>query len=340
MKAAVVAEPGRLEIWDIDKPQMGEYDALVEILYGAACIATDKNFIYGRHLRPVKYPMILGHESVGIVVDVGSKVKNFRVGDMVTDVGCPATADGSITSRAGGFAAFGIVRDFWEMQKAGVDRRLWEKNRSNRVVPHWFCPAASTMITPYRETLSYSRRIGVKRGMRVLVLGSGCTGLCFAAHAVNEGAQSVAMVGTPARKDVAEKMGISAFYSYKAPDVYRELSTHGLFDIIIDAVGARGGLSEALCALKDGGTCGVYGWYDWDSNYINPLRAQRTFVYYAGGYDQAETHVDVISYMKAGKLKPADILALDHIYALDDIMQAYTDAWDRKVIKSVIKIKA
>jgi len=340
MKAAVVAEPGRLEIWDIDKPKMGEYDALVKILYGAACIATDKNFIYGRHLRPVKYPMILGHESVGIVADVGSKVKNFRVGDMVTDVGCPAMPDGSITSRAGGFAQFGIVKDFWEMQKAGLDRSLWEKHRSNRVVPAWFSPAASTMITPYRETLSYSRRIGVKKGKRVLVLGSGCTGLCFAAHAVNEGAESVVMVGTPARKEAAEKMGVSAFYSYKMPDVYREIGAQGLFDIIIDAVGAKGGLSEALFVLKEGGFCGVYGWYDWDSNTINPLGVKRTFTYYAGGYDQAETHDDVISYMKTGRLHPADILELDHVYALDDIMRAYTDAWERKVIKSVIKIKA
>lgn len=338
MKAAIVAEPGRLEIWDIDKPVMGEYDALVEILYGATCIATDKNFIYGRHLRPVQYPMILGHESVGRVVDTGSRVKNFCVGDLVTDVGCPATPDGRISSRAGGFAEYGIVRDFWEMQKAGLPREAWQKNRSNRVIPRWFSPAASTMITPYRETLSYSRRIGVGAGKRVLILGSGCTGLCFASHAVNEGAAHVAMVGTPQRETLAAKLGVSTYYSYKSPDVYVDMPTR--FDIIIDAVGVKGGLSDALRVLEEGGTCGVYGWYDWESNTLNPLAVKRTFVYYAGGYDQAETHDDVISYMKSGRLNPADILALDGVYALSDIMQAYDDAWARKVVKSVIKIKA
>lgn len=340
MKAAVVAEPGKLEIWDIDVPKVEPYDALVEILYCATCIGTDKNYIYGRHLRHVDYPMLLGHESVGRVVEVGKNVKNFAVGDLVTDVGCPATPDGSISSRAGGYAEYGIVRDVCEMKKDGIDRALWEKHRANRVIPSWFLPAAATIVTPYRETLSYLRRIGVRSGSRLLVLGSGCAGLCFAAHAVNEGADFVAMLGTPHREETARKVGISAFYSYKEDGVHEAIrESCGLFDVIIDAVGAKGALSNALCLLKTHGTCGVYGWYDWDANCINPFAARDTFTLYASGYDQAETHDDVIRYMKSGDLHPEHILALDHIYELDDIWQAYTDAWDRKVIKSVIRIR-
>lgn len=340
MRAAVVVEPGKLEIWDIDKPIVGDYDALVEILYGATCIGTDKNYIYGRHIRPVQYPMLLGHESVGRVVELGRKVKNFAVGDLVTDVGCPGTPDGRISSRAGGYAEYGIVKDVCEMKKDGSPRAEWEKNRANRVIPAWFSPAASTLITPYRETLSYSRRIGVKKGSRVLILGSGCAGLCFAAHAVNEGAALVAMIGTPAREAVTKKLGVHAFISYKSEDIYKTLEDeYGLFDIIIDAVGAKGALSDALALLKPYGTCGVYGWYDWNANYINPFAARYSFVFYSGGYDQSETHDDVITYMKSGDLNPADILELGHIYELDDIWKAYTDAWDRKVIKSVIRIR-
>lgn len=340
MKAAVVVEPGTLEIWDIDMPKMGEYDALVEILYGATCIGTDKNYIYGRHLREVKYPMLLGHESVGRVVETGSKVKNFCIGDLVTDVGCPPTADGKISARAGGFAEYGIVKDVCEMKKAGIPRSMWEKNTANRVLPSWFSPAASTIVTPYRETLSYLRRMGMKKGAKVLVLGSGCAGLCFAAHAVNEGAECVAMIGTPIRESVAKKVGVNAFYSYKTAGVQNIIQEKsGLFDYIIDAVGAKGALSDALCLLKTGGSCGVYGWYDWDANYINPFAARDTFVFYSGGYDQAETHDDVMNYMKSGDLNPGDILGLNHIYELDDIKQAYQDAWDRKVIKSVIRLR-
>lgn len=340
MKSAVVVEPGRLEIWDIDIPKMGEYDALVEILYGSTCIGTDKNYIYGRHIREVIYPMMLGHESVGRVVEVGSKVKNFKIGDLVTDVGCPPTPDGKITSRAGGYSEYGIVRDVCEMKKAGLPKSMWEKNTANRVIPSWFSPAASTIVTPYRETLSYLRRMGIREGDKVLVLGSGCSGLCFAANAVNEGASPVVMIGTPMREETAKKVGVEAFYSYKQEGVYEVIrEQHGLFDYIIDAVGVKGGLSSALGLLKTRGTCGVYGWYDWNSNYINPFDARDTFVFYSGGYDQSETHDDIMTYMKCGQLNPGDILALDHIYPLKDIWQAYQDAWDRKVIKSVIQVK-
>ena len=340
MRATVVVEPGKLEIWDIDKPAVGDYDALVEILFGATCIGTDRNYIYGCHIRPVQYPMLLGHESVGRVVELGRKVKNFAVGDLVTDVGCPATPDGRISSRAGGFAEYGIVKDVCEMKKAGIPRAEWDKHRANRVIPSWFSPAASTLITPYRETLSYLRRIGVKEGSRVLVLGSGCAGLCFAAHAVNEGAALVAMIGTPAREAVAKKLGVHEFISYKQEAAVKALEAScGLFDVIIDAVGTKGALSDALAVLKAYGVCGVYGWYDWDANAINPFAARDSFVFYSGGYDQAETHDDVLTYMKSGDLDPADILELDHIYELDDIWQAYKDAWGRKVCKSVIRIR-
>jgi len=191
MKAAVVVEPGKLEIWEIEIPQMGDYDALVEILYGATCNGTDKNYIYGRHIREVKYPMLLGHESVGRVVEIGRKVKNFCIGDLVTDVGCPPTADGKISSRAGGFAEYGIVKDVFEMKKSGIPREIWDKNRANRVLPSWFSPAASTIVTPYRETLSYLRRIGVKKGDRVLLLGSGCVQACVLLHTAIIRAQSL-----------------------------------------------------------------------------------------------------------------------------------------------------
>ena len=44
----------------------------------------------GGHPRPIQYPTILGHESVGRVIEVGKKVKNFHCGDLVTRVGAPS----------------------------------------------------------------------------------------------------------------------------------------------------------------------------------------------------------------------------------------------------------
>ena len=49
----------------------------------ALCNATDSNLIAGHFPGADQFPMALGHENVGIVIEVGSKVRNFKVGDRV-----------------------------------------------------------------------------------------------------------------------------------------------------------------------------------------------------------------------------------------------------------------
>ena len=65
MKAAIIERPGVLTVKEIPMPEVGEYDALCDLLYGATCTGTDQHLIVGRFPWPVQYPTILGHESVG-----------------------------------------------------------------------------------------------------------------------------------------------------------------------------------------------------------------------------------------------------------------------------------
>lgn len=44
----------------------------------------------GLHPYPVTFPTILGHESVGRVVEIGSKVRNLQVGQLISRVGAPS----------------------------------------------------------------------------------------------------------------------------------------------------------------------------------------------------------------------------------------------------------
>ncbi|HEY3341794.1 MAG TPA: alcohol dehydrogenase catalytic domain-containing protein, partial [Anaerolineae bacterium] len=68
MKAAIVQQPGTLVVSDIPQPQVSDYDALCEMLYGATCTGTDQHLIAGHFPWPVHYPTILGHESIGKVI--------------------------------------------------------------------------------------------------------------------------------------------------------------------------------------------------------------------------------------------------------------------------------
>jgi NADPH:quinone reductase-like Zn-dependent oxidoreductase len=205
MKAAVIEKPGLLVVRDIPMPPMGEYDALCELLYGATCSGTDHHLLAGRFPWPVRYPTVLGHESIGRVVEVGRRVRHFAVGDLVTRVGTLPTAE--LDVNWGGFAEYGIARDHRAARQDGLPAAEWNSFRVNQVLPAGCDPRAATMMITWRETLSYITRMGIGAGAAVLIIGSGGNGLAFTAHAANLGATRVAVLGSAGREGVARSAG-------------------------------------------------------------------------------------------------------------------------------------
>ena len=117
MKALIIEKPGVLAVREISKPAVGEYDALCELLYGATCTGTDLHVIDGTFSIPVNYPSVIGHESIGRVVAVGAKVRNYKIGDLITRVGTVASEEMKISW--GGMTQFGIARDHKAMREDG-----------------------------------------------------------------------------------------------------------------------------------------------------------------------------------------------------------------------------
>lgn len=82
MKALVYAGPGKKELREVEKPKIiHDGDAIVKVLKTTIC-GTDSH-ILGGDVPAVKDGLILGHEGIGIVEQVGSGVQNFKVGDKV-----------------------------------------------------------------------------------------------------------------------------------------------------------------------------------------------------------------------------------------------------------------
>ncbi len=341
MKAAIVEKPGVLKVRELPNPVIGEYDVLCKILYGATCTGTDQHIIHGRFpFFSIPYPTILGHESIGRVIETGPKVRYFEIGDLVTRVGAPPSLDGKVASHWGGYAEMGIARDHWTMCKDGVNPSEWNSFRVNQLIPSGIDPIEATMIITWRETLSYIKRMGVNGGCSVLIMGSGGNGLSFANHAVNLGASKVIMTGNINRKDVAQAIGVSKFFNYKSENLIgmvRECNPDG-FDFIIDAVGKAGLMDKMMNLLKDNGTIGIYGIDDLNNININPLKSGKTFTFYNGGYDEEETHDLVISYIKKGMLRAEYWLGNAQPIQLDDINQAFESIAEKKVVKALIQL--
>ncbi len=79
--AGIVSRFGEVHAQEVPMPKIGEYDALVKIAACAFCNGTDSHIIEGTFPFISPLPVILGHESVGQVVEVGSKVRNYKAGD-------------------------------------------------------------------------------------------------------------------------------------------------------------------------------------------------------------------------------------------------------------------
>jgi D-arabinose 1-dehydrogenase-like Zn-dependent alcohol dehydrogenase len=227
------------------------------------------------------------------------------------------------------------------MRDDGLPKETWSSYRINQRVPESFQPAACTMIITWRETLSYSRRVGVGAGSRVLVLGSGGTALAFMAHARNLEAAVIACVGSISRELPARKAGASHFHSYRddelADSIRRDTPE---FDFIIDSVGKAAQIDRVLPLLKPGGMLAIYGLDDFDAIRINPFVARGTFSVYGGGYDEEETHQEVMRRMADGSLNAAIWLDLDHPFDLKDIAGAIDAVRSRRQIKALVRLCA
>ncbi len=339
MKAAVVSKLGKLDVWDIPIPQVGPYDALCKMCFGATCAGTDIHLMDGKHPYSVTFPTILGHESVGRVVEIGSKVRNFKVGDLVSRVGCPAEVQENLSSNWGGFSEYGIAKDHWQMRYDGLLPLEWERSRVNQIIHPEIDERTAPMIITWRETLSYLRRLGVKAGDRILLLGSGANALSFAAHACASGA-AVTVVGSQKRKSVFEYFSISDYQDYRDPDLVQKFNKDAnvKYDFLLDAVGSGRTLNAMLPCLKRNGVVAVYGWNDRKTYGINPFSAAGSIFVYGDGYDEEESNGEVQSMILRGQLQAELWYDKDHPVPLHKIGYAYDELRRGQAMKYLIQL--
>ncbi len=343
MRAALIEGPGRLVVREVHAPvpsgPAADYQADCELVAGAVCSGTDQHLVGGTFPWPPSYPAILGHESIGRVCRVGPRVRHLQVGDLVTRVGAPPSPHGDYHASWGGFAERGIAHDHRAMREDGLPEALWGPHRINQPLPAWVDAIDATLMITWRETLSYLRRRGFRAGMSLLVVGSGGNGLAFVAHARNDGANQVTMIGSAPREGSARAVGATDYLDHRGRDPFtaaRRLRPEG-YDLVIDALGRAGIWHQALPLVRPGGTYAVYG-IDDHSQAVPTTAPSGITVFDSGDYDEAETHDAVLARMADGSLRAADWLGGDR-YRLDDIGEALAAVQDRRAIKALVQLQ-
>lgn len=261
MKAAVYHGPGDIRIESMVDPDGARGgDLVIEVARAAICGTDSSEWAHGPLLaRP---PVVLGHEFVGRVVDVGSQSTGFSVGDRVVSgagISC-GTCEWCRAGRTNLCAEYRTIG-------LHVDGGLAEYVRSPafvcRPVPDGVSDDAASLAQPLAVALHAVRRSGLQAGQACAVIGVGGIGAFIVAAAVARGASPlIALDIDDARLETARALGAHAALNVRdrslADTVLEHTGGEGAH-VVIEASGTASGPAAALAAVRRGGRALIVG---------------------------------------------------------------------------------
>lgn len=263
MKGFAMLRIGKTGWIEKDRPVCGPMDAVCKPIALAPC-TSDVHTVWAGAIGD-RHNMILGHEAVGEVVEVGSLVRDFKVGDKVLvsaitpDWNSKAAQEG-YPMHSGGMLAGWKFSNF----KDGVFGEYFHVNDADgnlALLPEGMDLGAACMISDMVPTGFHGVELAdVQFGDNVAVIGIGPVGLMAVAAAAIRGAANIYAVGS--RKnccDLAREFGATDIINYREGDIVEQImeKTHGQgVDKIVVAGGDNDTFDQAIRMLNPGGIIG------------------------------------------------------------------------------------
>ncbi|SCK01931.1 NADP-dependent alcohol dehydrogenase [uncultured Clostridium sp.] len=263
MKGFAMLGIGKTGWIEKSNPVCGPLDAIVRPIAVAPC-TSDIHTVWAGAIGE-RTDMMLGHEAVGEVVEVGKLVKDFKPGDRVI---VPAiTPDwGSLEAQAGFAQHSGGMLSGWKFSnfKDGVFAELFHVNEADAnlaLLPKGVDPAEAVMLCDMVVTGFHGAELAeVKLGDTVCVIGIGPVGLMAVQGANMMGASHIFAVGSrPNCVKIAREYGATEVINYKEGDIVEQVlaKTNGKgVDKVIIAGGDVDTFDQAIRMLKAGGSIG------------------------------------------------------------------------------------
>jgi 2-desacetyl-2-hydroxyethyl bacteriochlorophyllide A dehydrogenase len=259
MRTAVLDAPRRFGIVDRPRPVAGAGEVLVRIAATAVC-HTDLAIYTGAH-PGVRYPVVMGHESTGVVDAVGAGVTAVKAGQPV--IINPIISCGHCDSCLRG--AGHLCRNaglFGREVEGSMGEYVNLPARYVHPLPSQLPLANATLIETLATVRHSQERLGLKAGESVVVLGQGTTGLLHTRLAVLAGANPVIAVSrTRWKLDMATRMGAHHAIDVSAEKAVGEvlrLTGGAGADIVIDTAGGAATFMAAIDMLRPGGRLAPY----------------------------------------------------------------------------------
>jgi len=268
MRALVFHGPNQIAVESVPMPKAGYGEAVIRVTLTTIC-GTDVHILKGEY--PVKPGLIIGHEAVGVIHELGPGVSGYEIGERVlvgaiTPCGQCSSCLGGGWSQCGGVPIGG-----WKfgntINGAQAEYLLVPSAQANMAkIPDELTDEQVILLADIASTGFSAAESGeVQLGDSVAVLAQGPIGLCATAGAKLRGASLIiASESNPIRKQVALKMGADIVLDPRTTDVVaaiKQLTNGRGVDVAIEALGTQATFETALRALRPGGTLSSLGVY-------------------------------------------------------------------------------
>lgn len=312
-------------------------DAIIQL--AASCICGSDLWPY-RGIQEMSEPMHMGHEYCGVVVEVGSEVRNVRAGQFV--VGSFCISDNTCPHCRFGFQSSCVQREFMTGAQAPyarvplADGTLVAASEipSDDIIPDLL--AASDVL----GTGWYAAdAANVREGSTVVVVGDGAVGLMGVLAARQMGAeQIIAMSGHKTRQELARAFGATDIVSQRGEEGIARVKdlTHGVgAESVLECVGTKQSMDQALACTRPGGTIGYVGVphgvvFDGQQMFFGQKRM-------LGGPAPVRRFLpDLMDRVFDGRITPGKVF--DLTLPLADVAEGYRAMDERRAIKVMLKV--
>lgn len=347
MRAAVFLGPERMEIRDLPTPSVSSpWEMLVKVRACSICGSDIRIFHYGN--PRVTPPAIIGHEIVGEVVDMGSEVRGFEVGDRVAigaDVPCGicdmckrGLGNNCSLNYAIGYQFPGGFAEYILLNETTV------KYGPVHPVPDKVSDIGATLSEPLGCCLNGMELAKLSPGETVVVIGTGPVGCMLIELARHFGAgKIIAVQRSRKRLDMARSFPADLFICTEDEDpverVMKETGGEGA-DVIFTAAPTPEAQGWAFKMVAHRGRVNLFAGLPPGSPSVpldtNFLHYREAFVFGSHG-SVPRHHKLALSIIERGGISPDKYIT--HVFPLDGILDAFKAVETRDALKAAIVFK-
>ncbi len=341
MRTLVVNKDGSLEVREVPVPKYNEKQALVKTIACGICNGTDAKLIHRafKGFGEERYPLMLGHEGVGEVIEVGSEVTTFHVGDRVLLPFVDADPElyPGLDSGWGAYSEYAVIHD----PAAYGEGAAPECAYAQTVLPAEIDPVDASMIVTLREVLSSIKRFGIRENQSVAVFGCGPVGLTFIRFMSLLGVHPIIAFDVKEEK-IGEALSRGADYAFNSRncDPKEEILRicPGGVQYVLDAVGMLSLINQAFEFIGDQGKICCYGIaptcsldLDWSKA---PYNWQLQFQQFPSKAEEGEATSQILAWIRTGVIDLKDYIS--DYFSFEDILAAFEKLEKREISKKGI----